>query len=116
MKAILIMLSAATLNMACLVQGGVISSYSTSSATEELSIPLLQAMMHGCVFRFVYIYNVPAEAKRLAIHDITACLRTGQYRPQIATNLRLDQIVEAHALLESGRAMGKVVVHTGIST
>ncbi|MHC8946658.1 NADPH:quinone reductase [Advenella incenata] len=103
------------INMACLAQGGVISSYATSSATEELSIPLLQAMVHGCVFRFVYIYNVPAEAKRLAIADITACLHTGQYLPQIAINLRLDQIAEAHALLESGKAMGKVLVHTGSS-
>src|SRR5690606_21938037 len=75
------------INMACLAQGGVISSYATSSATEELSIPLLQAMVHGCVFRFVYIYNVPAEAKRLAITDITACLLTGLYVPQIAINL-----------------------------
>ena len=103
-------------NMACLAQGGVISSYATLSATEELSIPLLQAMIHGCVFRFVYIYNVPAEAKRLAITDITACLNTGAYLPRVAMNLHLDKIADAHTSLESGSAIGKVLIHTGLGT
>lgn len=87
------------INITCLAQGGVISSYATSSATEELSIPMLKAMIHGCVFRFVYIYKVPADAKRLAIEDITSCLRAGSYQPHIAFNVELDEIINAHEFL-----------------
>lgn len=99
------------INLACLSQGGVISSYATSSATEKVAIPLLQAMLHGCVFRFVYIYRVPAEAKRIAIEDITSCLKSGSYLPGIAMNATLEQIAEAHQLLEAGGVIGKVLVH-----
>lgn len=103
------------LNIACLAQGGVISAYATSSATEAVSVALLQAMIHGCVFRFVYIYNVPDEAKRAAIADINACLATGKYLPKIALNVDLDHITDAHELLESGVAVGKVLIHNNLS-
>jgi len=102
------------MNIACLAQGGVISAYATSSATEELSIPLLQAMLHGCVFRFVYIYKVPPDAKRIAIQDITACLETGSYLPRIAMLVGLEDIADAHAALESGKLIGKILVRNRV--
>ncbi|WP_111494244.1 NADPH:quinone reductase [Marinobacter bohaiensis] len=97
-------------NLACLSQGGVISAYATGSATDELPVPLLKAMMHGCVFRFVYIYNVPKEVKQSAIVDINACLEAGAYSPHIGLSNPLDDIVEAHEALEFSRVIGKVLV------
>ncbi len=99
-------------NLACLSQGGIISAYATDSATDELSIPLLQSMIHGCVFRFVYIYNVPDEAKQKAIKDITSCLLAGKYSPKIGLNFPLENIVAAHEALESHQVIGKVLLHT----
>lgn len=99
------------INLACLSQGGVISAYATANATDELSIPLLKAMMHGCVFRFVYIYNVPDELKQAAIADINSCLEAGCYSPKIGLNMPLRNIVEAHEALESSNVIGKVLVH-----
>lgn len=99
------------INLACLSQGGVISAYATASSTDELSIPLLKAMMHGCVFRFVYIYNVPNALKQAAIADINSCLKTGNYSPKIGLNVPLQNIADAHEALESSKVIGKVLVH-----
>lgn len=100
------------INLACLSQGGVISAYAVSNATDELSIPLLKAMMHGCVFRFVYIYNVSNDLKKAAIADINSCLEDGFYLPKIGLNTPLHNIVEAHEALESSKVIGKVLIHT----
>lgn len=99
------------INLACLAQGGVISAYATANATDELSIPLLKAMMHGCVFRFVYIYNTSDELKQDAAADIISCLDAGHYSPKIGLNMPLQHVADAHEALESSRVIGKVLVH-----
>ncbi|MGE6778744.1 NADPH:quinone reductase [Vreelandella titanicae] len=99
------------INLACLSQGGIISAYATANATDELSIPLLKAMMHGCVFRFVYIYNVPDELKQAAIADINSCLEAECYLPKIGLNMPLRNVADAHEALESSNVIGKVLIH-----
>lgn len=91
-------------------QGGVISSYATGQPTDELSPPLLKAMVDGCVFRFVFIYNVPFETKRVAIEAITACIASGSYVPKIGMQVPLKRIVEAHDALETGIVVGKFLI------
>jgi NADPH:quinone reductase-like Zn-dependent oxidoreductase len=98
------------LDLACLASGGVISAYAAAQATDELSLPLLRAMVHGCVLRFVYIYSVPQEAKIHAIRDITACLASGAYSPHVGLKVDLQKIAEAHQALEAGTVMGKVLI------
>ncbi|HEL7748614.1 NADPH:quinone reductase [Stenotrophomonas maltophilia] len=98
------------LDLACLASGGVISAYAAAQATDELSLPLLRAMVHGCVLRFVYIYSVPQEAKIHAIRDITACLASGAYSPHVGLKVDLQKIAEAHQALEAGTVVGKVLI------
>ncbi|MCA8252845.1 NADPH:quinone reductase [Burkholderia sp. AU31624] len=98
-------------DLACVSHGGVISSYAMAHATDELSVPLLRAMMHGCVLRFVYIYHVPDDAKQQAVRDVAACVAAGAYSPRIGMKVPLERIVDAHEALESGRVIGKVLVH-----
>lgn len=98
------------IDMACLAQGGVISSYATGHATDEIELPLLKAMVGGCVFRFVYIYNVGLDEKRIAIKAINSCLASGAYNPKIALQLPLEKIAVAHEALEMGTTVGKVLV------
>jgi len=98
------------LDLACLASGGVISAYAAAQATDELSLPLLRAMVHGCVLRFVYTYSVPQEAKIHAIRDITACLASGAYSPHVGLKVDLQKIAEAHQALEAGTVMGKVLI------
>lgn len=97
-------------NLACLANGGVISAYAMNGAADEASIPLLQAMKRGAVFRFVYIYTVPWEAKLAAIEDIAACLEANAYHPRIGMTLPLQRTAQAHIALEKGAVVGKVVI------
>ncbi|MCR8932278.1 MULTISPECIES: NADPH:quinone reductase [unclassified Pseudomonas] len=98
------------IDLACLAPGGAISSYATAHATEELTLPLLKAMVHGCVLRFVFIYSVPVAAKNQAIKDINSCLASGNYAPHIGMKVALEKIAEAHLALESASVTGKVLV------
>jgi len=99
-----------TLDLACLTKGGVISAYAMRNAGDEGAIPLLQAMIAGAVFRFVYIYTVPMPAKLAAIEGITACLKADLYRPRIGLIVPLQRTAEAHLALEQGAVTGKVLV------
>lgn len=98
------------IDMGCLANGGVISAYAVASAADQLSVPLLQAMIAGCTFRFVYIYTVPAAAKSAAVSAISRCLADGAYVPTIGMQVSLDAIVDAHEAQESGRVIGKILV------
>jgi len=98
-------------NLACLSHGGIISSFATDSATETLPVPLLKAMMHGCVLRFVYIYHVSMELKQASAKDINACLESGSYQPVIGLILPLEKIADAHHALESSKVTGKILLH-----
>ncbi|MDX3933879.1 NADPH:quinone reductase [Stenotrophomonas sp.] len=99
------------IDLASLAPGGVISSYATTDAGDELSLPLLRAMIHGCVLRFVYIYSVPKDAKNEAIKDISACLVSGCYKPHFGLKTKLENIADAHRALETGAVMGKVLIN-----
>ncbi|SEI14884.1 NADPH2:quinone reductase [Rhizobium tibeticum] len=98
------------LDLACLANGGVISSYAMRDATDERSIPLLRAMIAGAVFRFVYIYTVPLSAKQAAIVDLTASLEAEAYKPAIGLIVPLHRTADAHIALEQGAVTGKVLV------
>ncbi len=88
---------------------GVIASYSSTSKPEPL-LPYYPLQMKGATVRFVQGYLLPPAARRNAIVDINAMLSAGTLRPTIAATFPLEQIASAHRLLESGRAIGNVVV------
>ena len=67
-------------------------------------------MKGGCVFIFVFIYNVPEEFKRPAIRDITECLKNGKYNPTIGQALPLEQIAEAHDILDKRIVKGNIIL------
>lgn len=97
-------------DMAVLKTGGVVVSYALGDAKDRLELPLLDAMIGGCVFRFVYIYTVPAETKIEAAATIAACLAGRAYTPTIGFQTSLAQIADAHDALESGKVIGKVLL------
>lgn len=100
-----------TTNLKCVAQGGVVSSYAMARATDEVSVPMLEAMKRGCVFRFVFVYNIAQEDKRSAIMDISACLAAKAYLPAIGKRFDLNDIVAAHEAMESSRVIGKIIVN-----
>jgi hypothetical protein len=56
---------------------------------------------------------MPESAKQAAIDDIDRALRTDRLRHRVAHDLPIDQISEAHELIEKGGFRGCVVVRTG---
>jgi len=98
------------IDTACLARGGTISVYSVNSPDAELSIPVLKAMGNCSVLRFVLVYNIPDDAKRRAIRDVTSCLARGAYRPTIGLTVPLDQIAQAHDALDARDVKGKVLI------
>ncbi len=87
---------------------GTIASYSSTSAPQPV-VPYYPLQYKGATLRFIQGYLLPPAARAAAIADI-ARLLGGEWRPTIAARFPLARIAEAHALLESGKAAGNVVV------
>jgi NADPH:quinone reductase-like Zn-dependent oxidoreductase len=88
---------------------GTISSYSSTSRPEPV-LPYYPLQFRGTTLRFVQGYLLPDAARNRAIEDIGTMLAGGSLRPTIAASFPLDEIARAHELVESGRAMGNVVL------
>ncbi|MEN4476223.1 NADPH:quinone reductase [Mycolicibacterium cosmeticum] len=97
-------------DLAVLADGGVISSYSTASPTDEVCLPMVRTMVANAAVRFVYVYTVPAEGKAAAVADIGDCLRDGGLRPRIGLVVPLARTVDAHLAVEAGGAAGRVLI------
>ncbi len=89
---------------------GVIATYSSDSQPEP-TIPFLRLLFLDATIRFVNVYMMSREAHESAIAATTAGLREGWLKSTIASRFSLDQIVAAHEASESGKSIGKVVIH-----
>jgi NADPH2:quinone reductase len=67
-------------------------------------------MFAGITLRLVLVFVMPEAALAQAQADITALLRAGRLSHRIAARFPLARIAEAHALVERGDAVGKVIV------
>jgi NADPH:quinone reductase-like Zn-dependent oxidoreductase len=88
---------------------GVIASYSSTAAPEP-TLPYYPLAFKGVTIRLVQGYNLPAAARQAAIAAITAYSAAGKLKHAIDTTFPLAEIARAHERLESGRAIGNVVV------
>ena len=95
--------------LACLKTNGVIATYA-SSAVMEPKLPFYPMMFQGITLRMVLVYILPEAARRQSIQDINQALVQGALVHAIAETYPLDRIVAAHQAVESGKAIGNVVV------
>ena len=95
--------------MALLAPRGVIATYSSDAAPEPV-LPYWPLVMLDATIRFVLVYVMDAAAHAEAQRAITEALDAGSLTHNIAARYVLDDIVAAHEFLESGKALGKVVV------
>lgn len=96
-------------NLAVLKPNGVIATYASDSQPNP-QIPFYSLVYKNMTVHYVLVYAMSDLACQAAIEDITRCLETGTLQHQIAQRFRLDQIVEAHELQESGTAIGNLVI------
>ena len=88
---------------------GVIATYA-SDAEPEPVLPFWPLVMLDATIRFVLVYAMTPEAHDEAIAAIGEGLRGGWLKHNIGTRLPLDEIPEAHELVETGRGGGKVIL------
>lgn len=91
-----------------LAPGATVAAYA-SMAEPEPRLPFYALMLRNITLRTIFVYDMPAEAKRAARADITAWLSTGAARHRIAARFALDAVADAHEAVERG-APGKVLV------
>jgi NADPH2:quinone reductase len=80
------------------------------SGTPEISVPFSPSIRKGVRIAFFIVYSLDMDVRIRAIADLTLLLQQNQLRHNIAARLPLEQIAEAHELVENGRAMGNVVL------
>jgi len=80
------------------------------SGKPEIAMPFFPAIVKNVRVRFMIVYNLTPEDRTAAIAQLTSWLEQGRLQHNVAARLPLDRIAEAHELVESGRAVGNVVV------
>ncbi|GAP98522.1 quinone oxidoreductase [Leptolyngbya sp. NIES-2104] len=96
-------------NLKILKRDGVIATYATDSqATPQ--VPIYSLIYKNLTVHYVLVYAMSKFAHEQAAIDITTCLQAGVLKHQIAERFPLDRIAEAHELMESGTAIGNIIV------
>jgi NADPH2:quinone reductase len=90
-------------------QNGIIASYSSPSNLEP-RLPYYALQFKGVTVRFLQGASIPEQAQYSALNAINAGLEAGWLRPTVAAIYPLDRIADAHEKVESGTALGNVVL------
>lgn len=94
-----------------LATGGLAVVY--GSGQPEASVPFAPGIVKNLQIAFFIVYHLsPADRARAQSH-LTEWLAAGALQHQIAARLPLSRVAEAHELVESGRAIGNVMVSLG---
>lgn len=95
-------------------QGATIVEYGQLSR-DPTPFPLLAVLRKHLVIRGYTLWEITLdpERRRRAVEFISGHLARGTLRPAIDRVFALDDIVEAHRYLESGRQTGKIVIDVG---
>lgn len=89
----------------------IVAAYS-STAVPEPVLPYYAFAFRGAVLRFVQGFLLSPETVSGAVQLIDSLAQSGKLQVAIAARFPLDRIARAHALVESGTAIGNVVVDT----
>jgi NADPH2:quinone reductase len=80
------------------------------SSNSEIGVPFSPAIRKGVHMYFFIVYSLNSAVRKAAITDLSMLLAENRLTHNIAARLPLDQIAEAHAMVESGRAGGNIVL------
>jgi NADPH:quinone reductase len=98
----------AALDLQVLKPGGRIVVY--GSGAGEFQLPFFPLIVNNVGLRFFIVYELSAADRAQALAHVGAWLEKGLLAHDIAARMPLAQIAQAHELVESGRAIGNVVV------
>jgi NADPH2:quinone reductase len=87
---------------------GIVAVYGGSAA--EPPVPFQFLLQNSITLRFFLVYLMPPKLRERATADITRMLEAGELIHNVAQTFDLDDLVAAHEAVESGKAMGNIVV------
>jgi NADPH2:quinone reductase len=87
---------------------GVVAIYGGS--VTEPTIPFQFLLQNSITLRFFLVYLMPAALRARATAGITRMLERGELIHNVAQTFDLGDIVAAHEAVESGKAVGNIVV------
>lgn len=98
----------------CLAKWGTIISYNAfAGLPEENLLGMMRKSMDKCPavrsFSF-HIYDDDPNARRRMMSEVIAALKSGAIKPAIAARFALSKVRAAHEMLDSGTALGKIVM------
>jgi NADPH2:quinone reductase len=88
--------------------GGDIVVYGSNAL--EFNLPFLPLILKNIRMRFFIVYHLSAADRRHLNASLTSMLEKDSLQHNIAARLPLNRIVEAHEMVEEGRAVGNVIV------
>jgi NADPH2:quinone reductase len=91
-----------------LTPNGVVAIY--GSGAPAASIPFQFLLQNSITMQFLFVYLMPPEQRARATAEITGMLERGELDHNVAQSFDLGDIVAAHEAVESGNAMGNIVV------
>ena len=80
------------------------------SGHPEIAVPFVPAILKNVRVSFFIVYHLAPADREAATRQLTAWLEAGALQHNIALRLPLDRIAEAHEAVESGHAVGNVVL------
>lgn len=101
----------ADLDAAVVRNGAVVAAYASPEDRPEL--PFWPMLFANVTIRLLGSDDFPREAKDAAARDLTDAAARGALSVSVAETFPLTRIAQAHELLESGKAQGRVIVATG---
>lgn len=81
-----------------------------SNQPGEVTVDFRTLLFNSLRLTFFIVYELPPDDRARAIADLDALLRAGQLRHKVAQTFALDDIAAAHEAVETGRAVGNVVI------
>jgi NADPH2:quinone reductase len=88
--------------------GGTIAVYGSGAA--EMTMPFFDSILKNVELRFFMVYQLEPADRERATALLQSWLERGALQHRIAERLPLERCADAHALVESGRAVGNVVL------
>lgn len=95
-------------DFAMVAAGGDIVAY--GSGQPDIPVPFVPAILKNVQVAFFIVYHLSPMERARAAQGLTALLQRGDLQHNIAARLPLERIADAHELVESGRAVGNVVI------
>jgi NADPH:quinone reductase len=87
---------------------GTVAIYGSSKP--ETTLPFQFLLQNSITLKFFLVYQMPPERRERATTELTRLLERNELIHNVAQTFDLGDIVAAHEAVESGKAMGNVVV------